>query len=90
MVLKANKYICKKKILSQHKNVKSIKRRMKSNCKKGKISEYKSMSKDELISAINISKPIKNNKKRDKKDIFKSKREEIKKNSPQTIKKEIF
>ena len=31
--------------------------------KKKTISEYKSMSKDELITAINTPKPIKNNKK---------------------------
>ena len=38
------------------------------------VSGHKSMSKDELINAINTSKPTKNNKK----NIFKPKREEIK------------
>ena len=42
------------------------------------------MSKDELISAINISKPAKNNKK----NIFKPKREEIKKKNTFKSKRE--
>ena len=57
------------------------------------------MSKDGLISAINISKPAKNNKnnifkpKREatkKKNTFKSKREEIKKSFIKPSKKKIF
>ena len=41
--------------------------------KKRSISGYKSMSKNELVNAINTSEPAKNNKK----NIFKSKRKEI-------------
>ena len=67
--------------------------------KKRSVSGYKNMSKDELISAINISKPAKNNKnnifkpKREeikKKNTFKSKREEIKKSLVKPLKKSIF
>ena len=66
--------------------------------KKGSVSGYKNMSKDELISAINISKPAKNIKnnifklKREeiKKNNFKSKREEIKKSLMKPSKKKIF
>ena len=47
--------------------------------KNRKINEYKCMSKDELISAIDRSKPINNNKKEDKKSLFKSKIEEVQK-----------
>ena len=48
---------------------------LRSIAKKRSASGYKNMSKDELIDAINISKIAKNNKK----NIFKRKREEIKK-----------
>ena len=44
------------------------------------------MSKNELINAINTSKPTKNNKK----NIFKSKRKEIKKSLMKASKKKIF
>ena len=44
------------------------------------------MSKNELINAINISKPIKNNKN----NIFKSKRKEIKKSLIKPLNKKIF
>ena len=54
--------------------------------KKGSVSGYKNMSKDELISAINISKPAKNIKN----NIFKLKREEIKKSLMKPSKKKIF
>ena len=55
--------------------------------KKRSVSGYKNMSKDELIDAINISKPAKNNKKNifkpkekmKKKNTFKQKRKEVKK-----------
>ena len=53
--------------------------------KKG-ISGYKNISKNELINAINTSKPTKNNKK----NIFKSKRKEIKKSLMKPSKKKIF
>ena len=54
--------------------------------KKGSIGDYKSMSKNELINAINISKPTKNNKK----NILKSKRKEIKKSLMKPSKKKIL
>ena len=50
------------------------------------ISDYKSMSKNKLINAINTSKPTKNNKK----NIFKSKRKEIKKSLMKPSKKKIL
>ena len=53
---------------------------------KKSISGYKSMSKNELINAINTSEPIKNNRK----NIFKSKRKEIKKSLMKTSKKKIL
>ena len=39
------------------------KNKLKSIAKKRTISDYKGMSRNELINAINISKPTKNNKK---------------------------
>ena len=51
-----------------------LKSKLRSMAKKRSISGYKSMSKNELINAINILKPTKHNKK----NIFKSKRKEIK------------
>ena len=67
--------------------------------KKRSVSGYKNLSKDELISAINITKPAKNNKKNifkskreeiKKKNNFKSKREEIKKSLMKPLRKNIF
>ena len=49
-----------------------FKSELKSAAKKRTISDYKSMSKNEVINAINLSKTTKNNKK----SIFKSKRKE--------------
>ena len=54
--------------------------------KERSISGYKSMSKNELINAINISKPTKNNKN----NIFKSKRKEIKESLMKPSKKKIL
>ena len=54
--------------------------------KKRSISDYKSMSKNELISAINTSEPAKNNRK----NVFKSKRKEIKKSLMKPSKKKIL
>ena len=54
--------------------------------KKGSISGYKSMSKIELINAINTSEPAKSNKK----NIFKSKRKEIKNLLMKSSKKKVF
>ena len=53
---------------------------------KKSISGYKSMSKNELINAINTSEPLKNNRK----NIFKSKRKEIKKILMKPSKKKIL
>ena len=89
-----------KKISTKYKDAKSVEKGIKTNSKKKRgVSGYKNMSKDELISAINITKPAKNNKnnifkpKREeikKKDTFKSKREEIKKSLMKPLKKNIF
>ena len=57
----------------------------KVNSKKS-ISGYKSMSKNELINAINTCEPAKNNRK----SIFKSKRKEIKKSLMKPSKKKIL
>ena len=66
---------------------------------KKSVSDYKNISKDELISAINISKPAKNNKKSifkpkrqeiKKKNTFKTKREGVKKSLMKPLKKNIF
>ena len=59
-----------------------LKSELRSIAKKRSISGYKSMSKNELINAINISKPTKNNIK----NIFKSKRKEIKESLMKTKK----
>ena len=50
------------------------------------ISGYKSMSRNELINAINTSEPAKNNRK----NIFKSKRKEIKRSLMKPTKKKIL
>ena len=63
-----------------------LKSELRSTAKKRSISGYKSMSKNELINAINISKPTKNNKK----NIFKSKRKKIKKSLMKPSKKKIL
>ena len=54
--------------------------------KKRSISGYKSMSKNELINAINTSEPAKSNEK----NIFESKRKEIKKSLMKPSKKKIL
>ena len=54
--------------------------------KKRSISGYKSMSKSELINAINTSEPAKNNRE----NIFKSKRKEIKKSLMKPPRKKIL
>ena len=54
--------------------------------KKGRISGYKSMSKNELIDSINTSEPAKNNRK----NVFISKRKEIKKSLMKPSKKKIL
>ena len=54
--------------------------------KRRSISGYKSMSKNELINAINTSEPGKNNRK----NIFKSKRNKIKKSLMKLSKKKIL
>ena len=54
--------------------------------RKRSISGYKSMSKNELINAINISEPAKNNRR----NIFKSKRKEIKQSLMKPSKKKIL
>ena len=54
--------------------------------KKRRISGYKSMSNNKLINAINTLKPTKNNRK----NIFKSKRKEIKKSLMKPSKKKIL
>ena len=67
--------------------------------KKRSVSVYKNMSKDELIDAINISEPAKNNKKNifkpkkeeiKKKNTFKQKREEVKRSLIKPLRKNIF
>ena len=63
-----------------------LKSELRSTAKKRSISGYKSMSKNELINAINISKPTKNNKN----NIFKSKRKEIKQSLMKPSKKKIL
>ena len=63
-----------------------LKSELRSIAKKRNISGYKNMSKNELIDAINISKPTKNNKK----NIFKSKRKEIKESLMKASKKKIL
>ena len=62
-----------------------LKSELRSIAKKRSISGYKSMSKHKLINAINISKPTKNNKK----NVFKSKRKEIKESLMKPSKKKI-
>ena len=54
--------------------------------KRGIISDYKSISKNELIRTINISKPIENNKNY----IFESKRNKIKESLMKLSKKKIL
>ena len=54
--------------------------------KERSISGYKSMSKNELINAINTSEPAKSNEK----NIFESKRKEIKKSLMKPPKKKIL
>ena len=63
-----------------------LKSELRSIAKKRSISGYKSMSKNELINAINISKPTKNNKK----NIFKSKTKEINESLMKPSKKKIL
>ena len=63
-----------------------LKSELRSVAKKRSISGYKSMSKNELINAINISKPTKNNKK----NIFKSKRKKMKKSLMKPSKRKIL
>ena len=63
-----------------------LKSELRSIARKRSISGYKSMSKNELINAINISKPTKNNEK----NIFKSKRKEIKQSLMKPSKKKIL
>ena len=63
-----------------------LKNELRLIAKKRSISGYKSMSKNELINAINISEPAKNNRK----NIFKSKIKEIKKSIMKPTKKKIF
>ena len=48
---------------AKYKNVKFIENWIKINTKNRTISDYKSMSKNELIDATNVSKPTKKNKK---------------------------
>ena len=55
------------------------KEKLRAIAKNRKVNKYKSMPEDELICAINRSKPINNNKKEDKKSLFNSERKEIKK-----------
>ena len=62
-----------------------MKSELRLTAKKRNISGYKSMSKDELIDAINISESTKNNK-----NIFKLKRKKIKKSLVKPSKKKIF
>ena len=62
-----------------------LKSELRSIARKRIISGYKSMSKNELINATNISKPAKTNKK----NIFKSKKKKKnQKESHETLKKE--
>ena len=63
-----------------------LKSELRSIAKKRSISGYKSMSKNELINAINISKPTKNNKN----NIFKSKTKEINESLMKPSKKKIL
>ena len=67
---------------------KSAEKRVKINSKKKEVlvvTKCQKMSKKELINAINLSKPTKNNKN----NIFKSKRKEIKKSLMKPLKKKI-
>ena len=50
---------------------------LRSLAKKRSISGYKSMSKNELIYAISISKPTRNNKKETKKSLMKPSKKKI-------------
>ena len=63
-----------------------MKSELRLTAKKRNISGYKSMSKNELINAINISESTKNNKN----NIFKLKRKKIKKSLVKPSKKKIF
>ena len=65
-------------------------RELKLIAKNRGIKGYKSISKDELLSIFNTSKPIKNDRKGDKKNTFKSKREEIKISIYKTTRKNLF
>ena len=66
------------------KNIKKFALSIKMLSLSSSVSGYKNMSKDELISAINIPNPTKNNEK----NIFKPKREEIKKKNTFKTKRE--
>ena len=63
-----------------------LKSELRLTAKRRSISGYKSMSKNELINAINTSEPAKN----DRKNIFKSKRKGIKKSLMKPSKKKIL
>ena len=101
IIYRASKIRCKniKKFCTKYKDAKSFKSELRLIARKRGVKGYNNMPKDELIDAINLLKPAKDNKKNilkpkregiKKKNTFKLKREEVKKSLTKPLKKNIF